>query len=85
MMFDTLLSYGGKPANYTEFGGNPPERKVFGLVKGILSKLGVKGLILSANITNNTQVDVVAQGVVRALRIGKSTSTSSLCWSGLPG
>ena len=61
MMFDTLLSYGGKPANYTEFGGNPPERKVYGLVQGILSKPGVKGLILSANITNNTQVDVVAQ------------------------
>ena len=68
MMFDTLLSYGGKPANYTEFGGNPPERKVFGLVKGILSKPGVKGLILSANISNNTQVDVVARGVVGALK-----------------
>ena len=67
MMFDTLLSYGGRPANYTEFGGNPPERKVFGLVKGILSKPGVQGLILSANISNNTQVDVVAQGIVRAL------------------
>ena len=44
MMFDALLSYGGKPANYTEFGGNPPEQKVFGLVKGILSKPGVEGL-----------------------------------------
>jgi len=68
MMFDALLSYGCKPANYTEFGGNPPERKVFGLVKGILSKAGVKGLILSANISNNTQVDVVARGVVGALK-----------------
>jgi succinyl-CoA synthetase beta subunit/citryl-CoA synthetase large subunit len=68
MMFDTLLSYGGKPANYTEFGGNPPERKVCGLVKGILSKAGVKGLILSANISNNTQVDVVARGVVEAIK-----------------
>ena len=68
MMFDSLLSYGAKPANYTEFGGNPPERKVFGLVKAILSKPGVKGLILSANISNNTQVDIVAQGVVRAIK-----------------
>lgn len=68
LMFDTLLSYGGKPANYTEFGGNPPERKVYGLVKGILSKPGVKGLLVSANITNNTQVDIVAQGIVRALQ-----------------
>jgi succinyl-CoA synthetase beta subunit/citryl-CoA synthetase large subunit len=68
MMFDTLLFYGGKPANYTEFGGNPPERKVFGLVKAILSKPGVKGFILSANISNNTQVDIVARGVVGALK-----------------
>jgi succinyl-CoA synthetase beta subunit len=68
MMYDTLLSYGGKPANYTEFGGNPPERKIFGLVKAIVSKPGVKGFILSANITNNTQVDVVARGVVGALK-----------------
>lgn len=68
MMFDTLLSYGGNPANYTEFGGNPPERKVFGLAKAILSKPGVKGLILSANISNNTQVDVVARGVVEAIK-----------------
>lgn len=68
MMFDALLYYGGKPANYTEFGGNPPERKVFGLVKGMLSKQGVKGLIVGANITNNTQVDVVAQGIVKALQ-----------------
>ena len=68
LMFDTLLSYGGKPANYTEFGGNPPERKVYGLVKGILSKPGVKGLIVCANITNNTQVDVVARGIVQALQ-----------------
>ncbi|MDN5346891.1 MAG: citryl-CoA synthetase large subunit [Clostridia bacterium] len=68
MVFDTLLSYGGRPANYTEFGGNPPERKVFGLVKTILSKPGVKGLLVDANITNNTQVDLVAQGIVRALK-----------------
>jgi len=68
LMFDTLLYYGGKPANYTEFGGNPPERKVYGLVRGILSKPGVTSLIVAANITNNTQVDVVAQGIVKALQ-----------------
>lgn len=68
MMFDALLSFGGKPANYTEFGGNPPEDKVYGLVKAILSKPGVKGLVVSGNITNNTQVDVVSKGVVRALK-----------------
>lgn len=68
LCFDALLSYGGKPANYTEFGGNPPERKVYGLVSAILSKPGVRGLLVDANITNNTQVDLVAQGIVRALQ-----------------
>lgn len=67
MMFDALLSYGGKPANYTEFGGNPPERKVYGLAKAIISKPGVKGLIVAGNISNNTQADVVARGVVAAI------------------
>lgn len=68
LSFDALLSFGGKPANYTEVGGNPPERKVYGLAKGILSKPGVKGLFVAHNITNNTQVDVLAMGIVRALK-----------------
>ena len=68
MMFDALLAFGGKPANYTEFGGNPSEDKVYGLVKAILSKNGVRGLVVCGNITNNTQVDVVSKGIVRALQ-----------------
>ncbi|MBI2303605.1 MAG: acetate--CoA ligase family protein [Chloroflexi bacterium] len=68
LMFDTLRKYGGRPANYTEFGGNPPERKMYGLTKGILSKPGLKGFFLSINITNNTQVDLVAEGLLRALK-----------------
>ncbi|MHB1419055.1 MAG: succinate--CoA ligase subunit beta [Bacillota bacterium] len=68
MLFDALMTYGGQPANYSEFGGNPPEDKVCGLTKGILSKPGVRGLFVAQNITNNTQVDVVARGVVRALK-----------------
>jgi succinyl-CoA synthetase beta subunit/citryl-CoA synthetase large subunit len=68
MMFDALLSFGGKPANYTEFGGNPPEDKVYGLVTAILAKPGVRGLVVCGNITNNTQVDVVSKGIVRAIQ-----------------
>lgn len=67
LMFDVLVREGGRPANYTEFGGNPPERKVYGLTRGIVSKPGVRGLFVSMNITNNTQTDVVAAGIVRAL------------------
>lgn len=68
LSFDALVSFGGKPANYTEVGGNPPERKAYGLAKGILSKPGVKGLFLAHNITNNTQVDVLATGIVKAIQ-----------------
>jgi len=68
LCFDALVTNGGRPANYSEVGGNPPEEKVYGLTKGILSKPGVKGLFVAHNITNNTQVDVLARGIVRALR-----------------
>jgi len=68
LMFDTMLKLGAKPANYTEFGGNPPERKVYGLAKAIMSKVGVKCLFVCGNITNNTQVDEVARGIVRAVK-----------------
>lgn len=68
LLFDALKRYGGRPANYSEFGGNPTETKTYGITKGILSKPGVKGFFLGMNITNNTQTDVVAAGVVRAFR-----------------
>ena len=66
LSYDALLQFGGKPANYTEFGGNPPEAKVKGLVKGVLSKPGVKGFYMNLNITNNTQTDIVAKGIIGA-------------------
>jgi succinyl-CoA synthetase beta subunit/citryl-CoA synthetase large subunit len=68
LLFDALVSLGGRPANYSEVGGNPPEEKVYGLTKGILSKPGVRGLFVAHNITNNTQVDILARGVIRALQ-----------------
>lgn len=72
LSFDAIVSFGGKPANYSEVGGNPPERKIYGITKGILSKPGVKGLFVAHNITNNTQVDIMAKGVVQALKdLGK--------------
>jgi len=68
LAYDALLRYGGRPANYTEFGGNPTETKVAGVVKGVLSKPGVKSFFMEVNITNNTQTDLVAKGIVRAFQ-----------------
>jgi succinyl-CoA synthetase beta subunit/citryl-CoA synthetase large subunit len=73
LMLDALLQYGGKPANYLAFDGNPPERKVYGLTKVLLAKPGVRGLFVCANIANDVQVDVVANGIVKALQEAKKS------------
>jgi succinyl-CoA synthetase beta subunit/citryl-CoA synthetase large subunit len=67
MLFDSLLEFGGRPANYSEFRGNPTVHKITGLTKIILSKKGVRGLFIAQNITSNTQTDLVAQAVVDCL------------------
>lgn len=68
LLFDALVAAGGRPANYSEFGGNPTEQRVYDLTRVALDKTGVQGLFVAHNLTNNTQVDVVAAGVTRALR-----------------
>jgi succinyl-CoA synthetase beta subunit len=68
VFFDAVRRAGARPACYTEIGGNPSAEKVRGLTRVVLSCPGVKGLLVGHNITNNTQVDLVAQGVVAALQ-----------------
>jgi succinyl-CoA synthetase beta subunit len=67
VFFDAVRRAGGRPACYTEIGGNPSADKVRELTRVVLSCPGVRGLLVGHNITNNTQVDLVAQGVVAAL------------------
>ncbi|HUG14228.1 MAG TPA: ATP-grasp domain-containing protein [Thermomicrobiales bacterium] len=67
LLFDALVRAGGTPANYSEFGGNPTEQRVYDLARVVLDKPGVAGLFVAHNITNNTQVDIVARGVTRAI------------------
>ncbi|MDO8428889.1 MAG: ATP citrate lyase citrate-binding domain-containing protein [Candidatus Diapherotrites archaeon] len=64
---DALLAYGGKPANYTEYGGNPPQEKVYKLTKVILSKPGLVGCWHVGGTANNTQIDVTMKGFALAL------------------
>jgi succinyl-CoA synthetase beta subunit len=71
LLFDALVTAGGAPANYSEFGGNPTEKRVYDLTRVVLDKPGVRGLFVAHNITNNTQVDVVARGVTRAVADAK--------------
>jgi succinyl-CoA synthetase beta subunit len=69
---DAVRSQGGKPANYTEIGGNPSVAKACGLAKEVLRKDGVEKIAVMMSIVSNTRVDIVARGVIKAcLELGR--------------
>jgi succinyl-CoA synthetase beta subunit len=63
---DAVRSQGGRPANYTEIGGNPSVSKACGLAKQVLMKDGVEKIAVMMSIVSNTRVDIVARGVIKA-------------------
>ncbi len=63
---DAVRSQGGKPANYSEIGGNPSVAKACGLAKQVLQKDGVDKIAVMMSIVSNTRVDIVARGVIKA-------------------
>ena len=65
---DALLAAGGKPSNYTEYGGNPPREKVEKLTKIVLSKPDLHGLWVVGAIANFTDIYETLSGFVAALR-----------------
>jgi succinyl-CoA synthetase beta subunit len=69
---DAVRSQGGRPANYSEIGGNPSVAKASGLAKEVLQKDGVEKIAVMMSIVSNTRVDIVARGVIKAcLELGK--------------
>src|SRR3954469_14683249 len=69
---DAVRSQGGKPANYSEIGGNPSVAKACGLAKEVLEKDGVEKIAVMMSIVSNTRVDIVARGVIKAcIELGK--------------
>jgi len=69
---DAVRSQGGRPANYTEIGGNPSVAKACGLAKQVLQKEGVEKIAVMMSIVSNTRVDIVARGVIKAcLELGR--------------
>ncbi len=63
---DAVRSQGGRPANYSEIGGNPSVSKACGLAKEVLKKDGVEKIAVMMSIVSNTRVDIVARGVIKA-------------------
>jgi succinyl-CoA synthetase beta subunit len=69
---DAVRAHGGRPANYSEIGGNPSVAKACGLAKAVLQKDGVEKIAVMMSIVSNTRVDIVARGVIKAcLELGK--------------
>jgi succinyl-CoA synthetase beta subunit len=64
---DALIQAGLKPANYTEYSGNPPREKVYGLAKIVLSKPGLKGLWIAGGVANFTDVKETFLGIIDAM------------------
>ncbi|OGH64700.1 MAG: hypothetical protein A2821_04600 [Candidatus Magasanikbacteria bacterium RIFCSPHIGHO2_01_FULL_41_23] len=64
---DALLKTGLKPANYTEYSGNPPREKVYALAKIVLSKPNLRGLWIAGGVANFTNIAETFQGIADVL------------------
>jgi succinyl-CoA synthetase beta subunit len=75
---DTLIREGGKPANYTEYGGNPPKEKVFKLTKVVLNRPNLHGLWVVGALANFTNIYETLSGFVEGLREVKASTGQKL-------
>lgn len=65
---DALIKEGGRPANYTEYSGNPPKEKVLKLTKVVLSKPDLHALWIVGAVANFTDVYETLSGIIEGLR-----------------
>lgn len=64
---DALISYGGRPANFVEYSGNPEREDVKDLTKLILSKEGLRALWVVGPTANFTDIYETLGGIIDAL------------------
>ncbi len=65
---DALTAYGGRPANFVEYSGNPERDKVYKLARLVLSKPGLRALWVVGPTANFTDVYETLGGVMDAIR-----------------
>lgn len=65
---DALLRFGGKPANYTEYSGNPPAELVKELTKRVLRRRGLKGCWVIGGTANFTDIYETMRGFLEGLK-----------------
>ena len=56
LVMDALLAFGAKPANYTEYSGNPPREKVEKLTEITLGREGFSGCLVAGAYANFTDI-----------------------------
>ena len=71
LVMDALMASGLKPANYTEYSGNPSREKVAELTKLVVSKPGLKGLLVIGGNANFTDIFETLAGVMDGLESAK--------------
>ncbi len=64
---DSLLEHGGKPANYTEYSGNPKGEVVKVLTKKVLEQEGINGLWVIGGTANFTDIYETLGGFLEGL------------------
>ena len=72
LVMDSLIAAGGKPANYTEYSGNPSREKVEKLTKVVLSKGGLTGCLVAGAVANFTDIYETLSGFAQALKSMKN-------------
>lgn len=75
LVMDSVVASGGKPANYTEYSGNPPREKVEKLTKVALSREGLTGCLVAGAIANFTDIYETLGGFIDGLRQVKPRPT----------
>lgn len=68
LVMDSVVASGGKPANYTEYSGNPPREKVEKLTRITLSRGGLSGCLVAGAVANFTDIYETLGGFVDGLR-----------------
>ena len=68
LVMDAVFDAGGKPANYTEYSGNPPREKVAKLTEITLSREGLSGCLVAGAVANFTDIFETLSGFATGLK-----------------
>lgn len=67
LVMDSVVASGGKPANYTEYSGNPPREKVAKLTEITLARENLAGCLVCGAVANFTDIYETLAGFLGGL------------------